>query len=186
MQVVGDAKIDVNTISFNNADPSAINDSTPVGKVYPVKTSENLEDIKEKYPDKLGHFVQSDMGAIIGSDEAYTRVDKSEVFFYYQVDYFTNLGAFVARQSGKIYCNDPFFSADPENTPPNMGDCVKNPRNFFVAWNMLSNKHRLVGTGAYITKYSSYVKVGNMGKKAKKELTEVWGVKRGKNKAKKK
>jgi hypothetical protein len=37
-----------------------------------------------------------------------------------------------------------------------------------------------VGTGAYITKYSSYVKLGDKGKKAKKELTEVWGVKRGK------
>ncbi len=61
-----------------------------------------------------------------------------------------------------------------------MGDCVKNPRNFYVAWNMLSDKHRLVGTGAYITKYSSFVKLADKGKKAKKELTEVWGVKRGK------
>jgi hypothetical protein len=45
---------------------------------------------------------------------------------------------------------------------------------------MLSDKHRLVGTGAYITKYSSFVKLADKGKKAKKELTEVWGVKRGK------
>ena len=41
-----------------------------------------------------------------------------------------------------------------------------------------------MGSGAYVTKYSSYVKVGDYGKKAKKELTEVWGVKRiKKNKA---
>ncbi|MBR4783804.1 MAG: fibro-slime domain-containing protein [Fibrobacter sp.] len=185
VQVVGDAKIDVTTISFNYSDPTAVNDSTPVGKVYPVKTNESLDDIKEKYPGKLGHFVQSDMGAIIGSDTAYAKVEKGDVVFHYEVDYFTNLGAFVARQKGKIACDDPFFSATPEG-PAHSGDCVKNPRNFFIAWNMLSKQNRLVGTGAYITKYASYVKLGNMGKKAKKELTEVWGVKRGKNKATKK
>ena len=185
VQVVGDAKIDVNTIPYNVADPSAVNDTTPVGKVFPVKTSENLEDIKTKYPTTLGHFVQSDMGSIIGSDTAYANLEKSEIYFYYEVDYFTNLGNYVAGQSGKIYCDDPFFSADPEHTPDHMGDCVKNPRNFYIAWNMLSDNHRLVGTGAYITKYTSFVKLGDKGKKAKKELTEVWGVKRGKGVVKK-
>ncbi|MBR4783805.1 MAG: fibro-slime domain-containing protein [Fibrobacter sp.] len=185
VQVVGDAKISVTTISFNYANQENITSATPVGTVFPVKTNENLEDIKAKYPTTLGHFVQSDMGAIIGSDDSYASVDKNEVYFNYEVDYYTNLGAFVARQSGKIKCTDKFFSADPDHTPDGMGDCVKNPRNFFIAWNMLSKQKRLVGTGAYITKYSSYVKVGNVGKKAKKELTEVWGVKRGKGKVKK-
>ena len=180
VQVVGDAKIDVTTISYNTVDPSSVNDSTPVGTIYPVKTNENMDDIKRDHPGTLGHFVQSDMGSIIGSDTAYANLDKGEVFFYYEVDYFTNLGAFVARQSGKIACNDPFFSSDPATTAAGMGDCVKNPRNFYIAWNMIAENHRVVGTGAYITKYTSYVKLGNLGKKAKKEKTEVWGVKRGK------
>ncbi len=184
VQVVGDAKIDVTTISYNYADPSAVNDDTPVGEVFPVKTNENIDKVKEDHPGTLGHFVQSDMGSIIGSDDRYAAIDKGEIYFYYQVDYFTNLGAYVASQKGKIYCNDPFFSPDPATTPAGMGDCVKNPRNFYVAWNMLSDKHRLVGTGAYITKYSSFVKLGDAGKKAKKEKTEVWGVKRGKGKVK--
>ncbi len=183
VQVIGDAKISVTTISYNYADPANINGNTPIGEVFPVKTNENLEDIKAKYPTVLGHFVQSDMGSIIGSDTSYTNVPKSDVFFSYEVDYFTNLGSFVARQSGKIACDDPFFSSDP-NGPDHSGDCVKYPRNFFVSWNMLSKDRRLVGTGAYITKYASFVKVGNKGKKAKKELTEVWGVKRGKGKVK--
>lgn len=183
VQVEGDAKIDVTTISFNVADPSLVNDKTPVGKVYPVKTSENLEDVKTAHPHTLGHFVQSDMGSIIGSDEDYVNVDRSEVYFYYEVDYFTNLGNFVGHQSGKIYCTDPFFSATPDD-PNAKGDCVKSPRNFFVAWNMVSDKHRLVGTGAYITKFTSYVKLADKGKKAKKEKTEVWGVQRGKAGAK--
>ena len=180
VQVVGDAKIDVNTIPYQIADPSRIDESTPVGEVFPVKISENMDDIKGAHPGTLGHFVQSDMGSIIGSDTTFTKVYQNnphDIYFFYEVDYFTNLGAFVAHQDGKIYCDDPFFSADPSQNIP--GDCVKNPRNFFVAWNMLSDKHRLVGTGAYITKYSSFVKVGDKGTKAKKEVTEVWGVKRG-------
>ncbi len=181
VQVVGDAKIDVTTIRYNYADPANVNESTPIGEVFPVKTSENLEDIKAKYPTTLGHFVQTDMGSIIGSDTNYTSIPKGDVVFHYEVDYFTNLGTFVGHQSGKIACDDPFFSADP-NGAAHSGDCVKNPRNFYVAWNMVAYNHRLVGTGAYITKYTSFVKLGNMGKKAKKEKTEVWGVKRGSGK----
>ena len=180
VQVTGDAKIDVNTITFNYADPTKVTPETPVGEVFPVKTNENMDKVKADHPSALGHFVQSDMGSIIGSSDEYASLDKSEIYFFYEVDYFTNLGGFVARQSGKIYCNDPFFSPDPKTTPAGMGDCVKNPRNFFVAWNMLSDNHRLVGTGAYITKYNSFVQLGDKGKKAKKELTEVWGVKRRK------
>ncbi len=184
VQVVGDAKISVRTISFAYANPELISEKDPVGKVYPVKTNESFEDVKKMYPNVVGHYVQSDMGAIIGSDDDYAKVDKNEIYFYYEVDYYTNLGGFVARQSDKIKCTDPFFSPDPEHTLAGQGDCVKYPRNFFIAWNMLSKKHRLVGTGAYIAKYTSYVKLGDKGKKAKKELTEVWGVKRGKGKVK--
>ena len=180
VQVTGDAKIDVTTISFNYADPTQVTADTPVGEVFPVKTNENIDKVKADHPTTLGHFVQSDMGSIIGSSPEYAAVDKSEVYFYYEVHYYTNLGNFVASQSGKIACNDPFFSPDPKTNAT--GDCVKNPRNFYVAWNMLSDNHRLVGTGAYITKYESFVKVGDLGKKAKKEKTEVWGVKRGKGK----
>ena len=185
VQVVGDAKISVKTVSFAYADPEVISDKDPVGMVYPVKLNESFDDVKKKYPNVVGHYVQSDMGSIIGSDDAYVSIDKNEIFFSYEVDYFTNLGAFVARQSGKIKCTDAFFSPDPEHTLDGQGDCVKNPRNFFITWNMMSKKHRLVGTGAYIAKYSSFVKLGDKGKKAKKELTEVWGVKRGKGKVKK-
>ena len=130
----------------------------------------------------MGHFVKSDMGSIIGSDTSFTKVYQNnphDIYFFYEVDYYTNLGAYVAHQSGKIFCDDAFFSDTPDQEGAK-GDCVKNPRNFFVAWNMLSDNHRVVGTGAYITKYTSFVKLGDVGTKAKKEITEVWGVKRGK------
>jgi hypothetical protein len=35
-----------------------------------------------------------------------------------------------------------------------------------------------VGTGAYIVKLKSYVKLGSAGKQAKQESTSVWGVRR--------
>jgi hypothetical protein len=178
--IAGDPKPDVTTISYNIADPSRVTPQTPVGQVFPVKTNEGIDKVKEDHPGTLGHFVKSDMGSIIGSKDEFASVDKSTVYFDYEVDYYTNLGAFVARQSGRIYCDDPFFSADPASTPEHMGDCVKNPRNFYIAWNMLSDNHRLVGTGAYITKFASYVNLGDKGKKAKMDKTEVWGVKRGK------
>ena len=175
--ITGASQVSVNTISYNIADPSRITPETPVGEVFPVKTTENMDQVKEAHPGTLGHLVKSDMGSILGEDQ-YASLDKSTVFFYYEVDYFTNLGGFVARQSGKIYCTDPFFSPDPATATT--GDCVKYPRNFFIAWNMLSDNHRLVGTGAYITKFTSYMKLGEKGKTGKQERTEVWGVKRGK------
>ena len=186
VQVVGDAKIDVSTDPYQVVDPSTIDANTPVGKAIPVKTSESMEDFKKAYEADhgpvMGHFVKSDMGSIIGADTSFTKVYQNnphDIYFFYEVDYYTNLGAYVAHQSGKIFCDDAFFSDTPDQEGAK-GDCVKNPRNFFVAWNMLSDNHRVVGTGAYITKYTSFVKVGDKGTKAKKELTEVWGVKRGK------
>jgi hypothetical protein len=43
---------------------------------------------------------------------------------------------------------------------------------------MRSDKGRVVGTGAYIMKLKSYVRLGDAGKDAKQESTSVYGVKR--------
>ena len=51
-------------------------------------------------------------------------------------------------------------------------------RNYFIGWNMRSENGRMAGTGAYIVKLNSYVKMGPAGKKAKQESTSIWGVKR--------
>ncbi|MBR2058754.1 MAG: fibro-slime domain-containing protein, partial [Fibrobacter sp.] len=87
VQVVGDAKITVTTISYNIADPSRVTPDMPVGEIFPVKTNENMDKVKADHPGTLGHFVQSDMGSIIGSKDEYASVDKSEVYFQYEVDY---------------------------------------------------------------------------------------------------
>ena len=119
------------------------------------------------------------------TDEERESVKAEDMFFYYEVQYFTNLGNFVASKKQKIYCDD---SKNTEVDPAtgkaikyfNGGTCIDagNDRNYFVGWNMRSEKGRVVGTGAYIVKLNSYVKLGSAGKKAKQESTSVWGIKR--------
>ena len=121
-----------------------------------------------------GWFVKNDMGALVDSREEFAGVDKSTVFFDYEWELFTNLGAVVAKQKGRIACNDQKYFG---------GDCVKNRRNFFVLWNMKStnNNKRLVGAGGFISKIKTYVQLGKFGKMAKLEKSEVWGVRHNAN-----
>ena len=125
-----------------------------------------------------GWFVKSDMGALIESDEKFVNVNKKNVYFEYELQFFTNLGSFVAKNTGRIYCDDDenmkynrkyYFGGAGKN-------CVENRRNIFILWNMKSEKNRLVGSGAYITKLNTFVQLDNEGKKNKLEKSEVWGV----------
>ena len=125
-----------------------------------------------------GWFVKSDMGALIESDEKFVNVNKKNVFFEYELQFFTNLGSFVAKNTGRVYCDDDenmkynrkyYFGGAGKN-------CVDNRRNLFIVWNMKSDKDRLVGSGAYITKLKTHVQLDNEGKKNKLEKSEMWGV----------
>lgn len=126
-----------------------------------------------------GWFVKSDMGSLIESKEAYVNVNKDDVYFQYEVQYFTNLGNYVGSDKGKIYCTDKMNEEKLGKKYFNGGNCVDNHRNFVIVWNMLTDKNRLVGTGAYISKLTSFVKLGEHGKKNKTERTQMWGVRRG-------
>ena len=110
-----------------------------------------------------------------------------DVYFYYETQYFTNLGAYVAGNKQKIYCLDEMNKK--KNGKEFFGgkDCRSVQGNFYIAWNMLSDKKRLVGTGAYIAKLTSYVKLAKIGKPkaGKAEETDMWGAKRGKGIVKK-
>ena len=125
-----------------------------------------------------GWSAKSDMGALIESKEEYVDVDKKNVFFNYEFSLFTNLGTHVATKKGRIYCDDDknkevnkryFFGGAGQ-------DCVGKRMNFFILWNMKSDKKRLVGSGAYVSKFKSYVQLDNFGKKNKFDKSEMWGV----------
>jgi hypothetical protein len=119
------------------------------------------------------------------SDAERAAVAPQDIYFYYEVEYFTNLGNFVASKKQKIYCDDKKNTEiDPVTGKQiqyfNGGTCIDAgmDRNFFIGWNMRADNGREVGTGAYIVKLKSYVKLGSSGKEAKQESTSVWGVRR--------
>ena len=91
--------------------------------------------------------------------------------------YFSHLGNFVNRASGVIACNDKtvFYN----ESDPDRSNCYDNPGNLFFEWNARSEKGRVVGTGAYITKMK--VKIINGTETAgSSDNTYTIGIRRGK------
>jgi hypothetical protein len=88
----------------------------------------------------------------------------------WNVSYFSNLGQFVNTAKGSVACSD---------TAVFNGDCRTNPAKVFLAWNARSEKGRLVGTGAYVSKLEWRVKAGRE-TVGKRDDTFTMGVKRGK------
>ena len=163
--------------------------NTPPVETFVIPTTFNKDSIMANHPGTLGFIVQSDIAAFISSDE---KIDScfnanpdalEDVYFQYEVQYFTNLGSYVAGDKQKIYCKDPKFFGEGKT-------CREVHGNFYIAWNMLSDKKRLVGTGAYIAKIKSFVNLGDKCadgkvKSSKAEDTDMWGAKRGKGVIKK-
>ena len=126
-----------------------------------------------------GWYVKSDMGALIESKEEYAGVKKDEVYFEYEIEFFTNLGSYVARNTGRIYCDDKKNQTEFGKQYFDGKNCVEVRRNFYVVWNMKSDENRLVGAGAYISRLKSFVNLAGFGKKNKNDKTEMWGVRHG-------
>ncbi|SHK88134.1 fibro-slime domain-containing protein [Fibrobacter sp. UWB12] len=125
-----------------------------------------------------GWYVKTDMGAMIESKEDFVNSNKKNVFFDYELSFFTNLGSHVATKKGRIFCDDDKnFEVNQKYYFGGAGhNCVETRRNFYIVWNMKSDKNRLVGSGAFITKLKTYVQLDNHGKKNKFDKTEMWGV----------
>ena len=135
--------------------------------------------------------MKSDIASFMNSDSAleacFSKLPSNElgdVYFQYEVQYYTNLGSYVAGDKRKISCTDEKYFGDGKT-------CREAPGNFYIAWNMLSDKKRLVGTGAYIAKLQSFVNLAEKCKDSKKQSvgkvkaskvneTDMWGAKRGK------
>ena len=91
--------------------------------------------------------------------------------------YFSHLGNFVNKAGGVIACNDKTVFYNAAN--PEQSNCYDNPGNLFFEWNARSEKGRMVGTGAYITKMK--VKIMNGSEKAgSSDDTYTIGIRRGK------
>jgi hypothetical protein len=176
--VTGDAEIAVIENKFASTANGPSGDKVPAVTVNAYRTTMTKNEVMAAEGGKPGHFVKADMYALFNGldEEERKKVDPADVFFFYEVQYYTNLGGFVASKKQKIYCDDSKNSEKYFNG----GLCTDagNDRNFFIGWNMRSDKGRMVGTGAYIVKLNSYVRLGSAGKEAKQESTSVWGIKR--------
>ena len=126
-----------------------------------------------------GWFIKSDMSALIVQDtmtQAAIGNNYASVYFNYELQFFTNLGSHVVTKTGRIYCDDKKNMEENKKHFFEGKNCVEKPKNFYIVWNMKSDKQRLVGSGAYIAKLKTYVQLGNIGKKNKNDKTQMWGV----------
>ena len=185
--VTGDAEIAVNENKFASTSNAPAGEKVPPVTVHGYRTTMTKAEILAAENGKPGHIVKADMYALYNglSDAERAAVAPQDIYFYYEVEYFTNLGNFVASKKQKIYCDDKKNTEiDPVTGKQiqyfNGGTCIDAgmDRNFFIGWNMRADNGREVGTGAYIVKLKSYVKLGPSGKEAKQESTSVWGVRR--------
>ena len=170
----GAAEVADQSINYGYVDPLKIKD--PPIELFTVPQNYNLDSIKIHYPNTLGKYLKTDLKSLMNSSTMFADVvnHADEVYFYYEMTIFTNLGGYVTHKSQKVYCNDPIF--DPNNKKEN---CFSNNLNFYLSWNMTSDQNRMVGTGAYIVKWNSYVYLTDKFKKKNKmEGTEVWGARR--------
>ena len=97
-------------------------------------------------------------------------VSVDSIRIVWNVSYFSSLGQFVNHADGTVACTDPAIFN---------GDCRTNPAKIFLAWNARSDKGRLVGTGAYISKLEWKVMAGKE-KIGDRDDTFTMGVRRGK------
>ncbi len=188
--VVGDYSVEVSAVKFATMNKEIDPNTTPVSEAFVIPTSFGKEEVEKRFPNTLGFIVKSDMSSFVNRDpriEEFFNDPKNagewdNVYFQYEVQYFTNLGGYVAGDKQKIYCLDKINKAKFNKEYFGGKDCRTTQGNFYIAWNMLSDKKRLVGTGAYIAKLTTFVKLGSKGKAkgSKAEETDMWGAKRGK------
>lgn len=185
--VVGDYSVEVYSVNFAVMN-GEISKDTKVSEVYTIPTTMGKEEVMGLYPNTLGFIVKSDMNSFMSKDSVTEKFFNEhpdalrDVYFEYEVKYFTNLGAYVAGDDARIYCVDEINKQKYGKEFFGGKDCRTNQQNFYIAWNMVSDNKRLVGTGAYIAKLTSFVKLATLGKAkgSKTDETNVWGAKRGK------
>ncbi|MCK9183458.1 MAG: fibro-slime domain-containing protein, partial [Fibrobacteraceae bacterium] len=166
VRIVGEQYIVVESttlFSFNPENTAGVEKSAAIVP-FKVPLESTLKEA-EKDVGLPGFLVRYDLSELSLSSDT----PKDKIYLAYDVSYFTNLGAYVNSSTGMVLCTDSVFN----------GDCTANPGNVYLAWNLRSNKGRLVATGAYIAKLD--LKIGVIGgDRKKKDVSAVWGVRRNK------
>ena len=186
--VSGEPEVKVVENNFANTGNSPVGENVPVVTVNGYSTNLSKNEVIAAEGGRLGLFAQADMYSLINDMKAKgfkdEDLDPAKIYFSYDLQIYTNLGNYVAGKSGKIFCDDSKNKETDENGKKidyfGGKTCIDAGigSNFFIGWNTRSDKGRMVGTGAYIVKYTTFIRLDKAGKYGKKEETSVWGVKR--------
>jgi fibro-slime domain-containing protein len=120
----------------------------------------------------LGWMVKIDLSDIYAlAKQNDPTVKPEDVVFKYDIDFHTNLGAWVNGKKGQsISCNDNEVYG---------GDCSGQRGAFFIGWNLVSDAGRAVGSGAYISTLKTRVEVkGKKWVRTDRTTQEIWGIQR--------
>ena len=187
ISVVGETKLEYIPISFAHTSNVIVTDTTPSISVDAVPTLSTKREVAIAQGGRPGFWVKNtsifQAFSALTDDEQQTVRDElandpKSVYFSFDVQYFTNLGTYVAGKSGKIYCDDKTNFEKNKKYFFGGKNCLDDSEDFFIGWNMISDKGRAVGTGAYVTKIQSRVKLGSVKTDKKGDKTSVFGIKR--------
>jgi len=186
--VSGEPEVKIVENNFASTANSPVGDNVPVVTVNGYSTNLSKNEVIAAEGGRLGLFAQADMYSLINDMKAKgfkdEDLDPAKIYFSYDLQIYTNLGNYVAGKSGKIFCDDSKNTETDENGKKidyfGGKTCIDAGigSNFFIGWNTRSDKGRVVGTGAYIVKYTTFIRLDKAGKYGKNEDTSVWGVKR--------
>ena len=177
--ITGEAKGYTDENKFAHTGNAPAGENVPVFSVKAFSSNKTFQDILSdpEVAGTPGQWLHPGMLRAYNAlpDSIRKGIDPKDIYVQYEIQYFTNLGNYVAGTKGKIYCDDTKNDVKYFNG----GLCTEtNDMHFFFGWNMRSDKGRTVGTGAYIMKFNSFIKLGSAGKDYKIDETSVYGVKR--------
>ena len=170
VRITGEPRAESEVPGFVKIMPDTLPPWTYPEGIRPVSIAmgESVKDVMAR--DGLpGHLLRYELGELVLSDDMLSTVKVK-----WEVSYFTNLGQYVNSARGEIACNDStVFNLDP-SLPKN---CRDNPGNIYFEWNARSKNGRLVGTGAYISKFY-YKVISGAQALTDKDETYTLGIKR--------
>jgi hypothetical protein len=120
----------------------------PAVTVHAIPPGMSMDSIPYLYPGTVGQVIMVDVpGKLFMLSQGGSGTVKPEnVKFVLGSQYFSNLGSYVAKNDFVIQCTDEMFK----------GNCIENPAYLYVAWNMITDDQRFVGSGAYINTLKFY------------------------------
>jgi fibro-slime domain-containing protein len=162
--IQGVKKTGVTSVTLMEGDLSPMLATQPAVTIQWVKPGDSAKAVSQA-TGRLGHLLKIDLGDYAVKDD-FSAVEPKDVHLKWDVIYYDNLGQFVNRASGDLYCTDPIFK----------GDCTQsgNRGNLFIGWSLYHKNGGQVGTGAYISRLKIQAWAGTT-LVAENTIDEKWG-----------